>query len=483
MSNKKIDKLFQERFSDFEEAPDKKVWNAIETSLNEKKKSRRVIPIWWQLTGVAALIAVLFAVINPFQEPDVNSSVVDTENVNNKETNTETNSSEADAVFTNGNEDEVVVTEDRENSDSAVLNSEVDEANVVTNTNVSATSNVIVGNRNNEENNGDAIVLKGKLLSEIENETAALANETIDEEETVLEAKVKKEKLILDLLPSKPSEEAIVVADEDDKEQIIKKSIFDEIEENKAEELELVDADKAKWSVGPSVAPVYFNGLGDGSPIDSDFVSNSKSGNVNMSYGMVVSYEISKKLSLRSGVYKVDLGYDTHDISFISSFGGAGKGSIANVDYSKKARSIIVSNEISITADALNSEISFNSPILNGNMSQHLGYIEVPFELDYMLLDKKFGINLIGGFSSLFLLDNAITLESEGLVTEIGEANNINTINFSTNAGVGLHYKISPKTVFNVEPMFKYHLNTFNRTSGDFKPFSLGVYSGIKLKF
>ena len=64
-----------------------------------------------------------------------------------------------------------------------------------------------------------------------------------------------------------------------------------------------------------------------------------------------------------------------------------------------------------------------------------------------------------------------------------GEANNINSVNFSTNLGLGLDYKFTPKLKFNVEPVFKYQLNTFSNTSGSFNPYSLGVYSGFTLKF
>ncbi|MGS0525680.1 hypothetical protein ACU8V7_11260 [Zobellia nedashkovskayae] len=38
MSKKNIDNLFQEKFRDFEEVPDEKVWNAIEASLDKKKR-------------------------------------------------------------------------------------------------------------------------------------------------------------------------------------------------------------------------------------------------------------------------------------------------------------------------------------------------------------------------------------------------------------------------------------------------------------
>ena len=116
-------------------------------------------------------------------------------------------------------------------------------------------------------------------------------------------------------------------------------------------------------------------------------------------------------------------------------------------------------------------------------MVQQLGYIEVPLEVNYALLDKKFGVDLIGGVSSLFLVNNSVLLESNELVTEMGEANNINSLNFSANFGMGLNYHFTPKFRFNVEPVFKYQLNTFSNVSGNFQPYSIGVYSGFTFKF
>ena len=104
-------------------------------------------------------------------------------------------------------------------------------------------------------------------------------------------------------------------------------------------------------------------------------------------------------------------------------------------------------------------------------------------EFNYAILDKKLGVNLIGGVSSLFLVDNMVSLESGGLVTDIGQANNVNDVNFSTNVGIGINYEFSQNLQLNVEPMFKYQLNTFTETAGDFRPYAIGVYSGVRYRF
>ena len=266
-----------------------------------------------------------------------------------------------------------------------------------------------------------------------------------------------------------------------------KQSIFDVIAQQ--EEEAVVENSNSKWSVGPSVAPVYFGSTGEGSPIHSDFAPNSKSGSVNLSYGVMVAYDVGKRLKVRSGVHKVNFGYDTNGVSASSSLTGSTNDLIDNISYNRTSRNLVLQSKASIPdtfADAPFIEIAANeTPEVDGNLVQQLGYKEVPLELSYALIDKKFGLNLIGGVSSLFLIegDNSIVLEAENLVTEVGTANNANSLNFSTNIGIGLNYEFSPKVLLNIEPVFKYQLNTFSETAGTFNPFSVGVYSGVSFKF
>ena len=42
---------------------------------------------------------------------------------------------------------------------------------------------------------------------------------------------------------------------------------------------------------------------------------------------------------------------------------------------------------------------------------------------------------------------------------------------------------ISFKVQLNIEPVFKYQLNTFSDTAGNFQPFTIGIYSGLNFKF
>jgi hypothetical protein len=120
----------------------------------------------------------------------------------------------------------------------------------------------------------------------------------------------------------------------------------------------------------------------------------------------------------------------------------------------------------------------------SGSMLQKTGYIEVPVEMSYALLNKKFGIELIGGVSTLFLNQNNVSvITQQGLSANVGEAQNLNNVHFSTNVGVGFKYKFFKSFEASFEPMFKYQVNTFSRDAGNFKPYFIGLYSGVSFSF
>lgn len=506
MSKKNIDNLFQEKFNDFEEIADEKVWDAISASL-DKKKSRKVIPFWWKLGGVAALLAVIFTIIDPFEDRiDVAPTLTDTEKVekenssdkeDNKTIPLEETSKEAiqvantDAAKTNGESN----APENQEVDKAKTNRDEKQIDFVASKNSEAKASQLStsdSGKTVQKNKANAIS-EDKQTSEnsIESNGAVVEIDKRKSEENLkkeAEKNLLNEKLNID----NSIEEGVtnVIDEKKDEELEIeskKKSIFDEIEKQKNDEEAIVENSKNKWSVGANLAPVYFNSFGEGSPIDPAFNTNSKSGELNMSYGLSVAYGVSKKLSIRTGINRVDFGYDTNEVEFSASLQGSLSGRLNNVNYSEAAENVVIEsksdNSFAFADNKGASDVLANDIPRNGIVAQEFGYIEVPVELDYALVDNRFGVNLVGGVSTMFLTNNSVALNGSNETIELGEANNLNSMNFSTNVGFGLNYKFTPKLRLNVEPIFKYQLNTFSDTSGNFNPFSIGVYSGLNFKF
>jgi len=58
---KNLDRLFQENLKDYEVAPPKKSWNAIEKRLKNDSR-KRIVPFWLKLSSIAALLVLFFTV-------------------------------------------------------------------------------------------------------------------------------------------------------------------------------------------------------------------------------------------------------------------------------------------------------------------------------------------------------------------------------------------------------------------------------------
>lgn len=486
MGEKNLDKLFQEKFKDFSEVAEEKVWQRISMTL-DKKKSRKIIPFWWKVGGVAAVLAFLLFAINPFEGTRDEESPVIT-NVQKSESE-KTPQDEQQSLKNIAPSEDELVDENRQTDlngsdemisqknakDNAIVSSDTSrkESSAIKSTDTkNDTGKIVKREEVLQPGQNDRPVTSGVDVFKNERDAPIASNKSVEEKGDNLQPDaIEKDTPMV----SETNEEAI--AQTDQKEE--KKSIFDEINDDEIEET--LENSNGKWAVGANVAPVYFNSFGEGSPIHSSFVANSKSGDISMSYGLSVSYQISKKLRIRSGISKVDYGYNTNDVEFSSSLISSTNGEITNIDYARTSENLVV--ESSKSNNSLVQKDAFAAITRNGEMAQQFGYLEIPMELNYALIDRRFGVDVIGGVSSLFLVDNAVALNSGELTTDVGKANNINNVNFSTNIGFGLNYKVTPRIQMNVEPVFKYQLNTFSNTSGNFQPFSIGVYSGLSYKF
>ncbi|MEC8831790.1 MAG: outer membrane beta-barrel protein [Bacteroidota bacterium] len=485
MGKKNLEQLFKESFQNFQQTPDEKVWSSIEASLDNKKQKKRVIPIWWGLGGIAAALAILLMIINPFENgPEQEQIISDTDTIEVPEGSSDSEKMNGETFSAPTNSQKV-----QEGIANTSKSDDLDDNSVRTNArkqngndNSPLVNKSLVASNNNDSAKEDEKNKGGnRTTNVISSDQNAESSNTALAENTVKTNKPKE-----DGVTGAEANETLIAQNKENSEEAVKQSIYDAIEEQNELKEAITENKNGKWSVGPSLAPVYFDAAGTGSPVGSDFTSNSKSGKLNLSYGLTVAYELGKKLKIRSGVHRVDYGYNTNDVVFSSTLRAASTDKIANIDYNTTSTSIVVQSKDNAkdSPSLASKEIALSeAPSLDGKMVQQLGYIEVPLELNYALVDRKFGVDLIGGVSSLFLVDNAVLLESNSLVTEMGEANNINSLNFSANLGMGLNYKFSPKIRINVEPVFKYQLNTFSNVSGNFQPYSIGVYSGFSFRF
>jgi len=478
--NKKIDRLFQEKFKDFEVTPDKSVWKSINANLNKKKKERRLIPLWWKLSGIAAGIILLIAIGSYFAKDSGTTQ---------PETLVETPSNEVNSEIKN---DPNTTLEDLDSQSTLVETPTNTNLNSKIESNLTAKSNqekITLSNHSNKKleskqglNKNNTALLNSSIIANSQEESQNKSNSLGQSKEKINLLEDATDTNYNAITQSNITPEA---EDNVDKAVVEEKlnDLNDAIASNETEEEIKPEVEPIKrWSINPNVAPVYFNSFGDGSTIHSQFINNSKSGKINMSFGVNASYALNNKLSVRTGVSKVNLGYSTNNVAILTGTvsGFLNENLYKNIAFSNSNNSVMFLN--------INQSVSLDFPTalpnkIKGEIDQEIGFIEIPFELQYKLLDNKFGMSVIGGVSTLFLNNNELFSLLDGEKTLIGKATNINKTSFSANFGVGMNYNITKKINLNIEPTFKYQLNTFDDTSGDVKPYFIGIYSGIKYKF
>jgi hypothetical protein len=542
---KNIERLFQEKFKDFEAIPPENSWEIIASRLNEKKKKKRVIPFWFQLSGIAASLIIVGTLIWNYQSEksaliqDNNNTIVSEDaniKINNNAnsgienaaiTSSESNelnqnTSEKNKLEENSNQNKintnsitksknavVSISKSNKKNNSTLSSFTNSKGNIVDNTkgnkisknkknsaknnDILTSNNELIGNENVLDNSNDKNLVthqKKKSIDKTNNkdinsdkidvffekdnkETTLTNNTNADLKEnngsnTIVastEISTKDSTLVAKIAEEKNPLEELLAAKEEGKNE-------DEKEKEK----------RSKWAISSNAAPIYFNSMAEGSSLDQQFKNNAKNYSTTLSYGIGGSYMVSNKVSIRTGINNINLSYSTNDVMYQTKLNSAVNNNIPTISRNSNGSNVIFESKNAIK-NTLSGDIENVSINNSGSIKQDLSYLEVPVELSYKIIDKKIGIEVIGGMSTLFLNNNTISLVTDGMEMNVGKANNLNNIHFSSNVGLGFKYSFWKNFNATFQPMFKYQIKTFSENSGNFKPYFIGLYSGISFSF
>ncbi|MBT8295951.1 MAG: porin family protein [Gramella sp.] len=475
---KNIDRIFQENFKDFEREPNEELWGNISSRLDKKEKKKTLlIPLWMKVGSVAAVMALIISsLLFTTNESPVSS---DPEVVFEKPQQTSQDkkpSDSQDEIDKNtSTQDQVVFEHDQELKDGNTSHSN-NRSSSITSTKPSSNS------KSKQESGKPSPSTKGLINnSRIVVEKITPSSSEIRKEKRLFQPEgdrkinldeIALEEILLD------STETILYSEENNAlaELAAKK-------ENSDEDETIIEKPKSQnIRLSTFAAPVFYKNIGSGNELSNQFSNNSSSSEVTFSYGVKVAYELTERLRIRTGISKINISNNIQDISYSPTASAVALENVSPTEDNIDIRSNTFGSG-EIPAVNPESDNSLTSMIFTpGEINQQLGYIEVPLELEFSLIDKKFGLNLIGGGSSLFLDNNQVDLLSGENRTKLGKASNINNTSFSTNIGLGIDYQLTDKFSFSVEPIFKYQINTFNNVD-NVQPVNFGVYSGLNFRF
>lgn len=427
---KKIDKVLQDRFHNLEISPPPESWEVIAAALPKKKK-RRVILLWYEMAGVAAVLTLVITLYNSFFTIKTGDDIPGV-------------TFETKGSPYNYNWDFYDV-QDALLDSIQTLNLSKPAIKIITTelTNISQSGDI---------ENKDRNLAKTQITANNHSQHTSITNKEpgsieLNNKENIIEEQVGTPTVAV----TKESTETDTGVD------LVE---YLNNQKDRDKDIPLVENTSSKrLSVRTTAGAVYFDNFGKGNSLDPQYSTNSTSGDFTMVYGVNLAYKLSPNLSIRTGVNKVQLSHNTNNIDF----------------------------EVALLSESLNPN-EIITPLLttpgssNGHLNQTLEYIEIPLEVEFAVLDKKVGINFIGGVSTFFLDSNMISHHTSMSKTELGEANNLNSLSYSANFGLGFNYNFSPEFQFNLEPIFKYQLNTYTNGEG-LNPYIFGIYSGFTFKF
>lgn len=482
--NNDLDKLFRDKLQNLKVSPPEGTWEAIAEKLPSEKKRRPVVLWWW---SAAAVFLILFSAgAFYWLNGEDNSTIQIVETENTTKPSTKANQNNIIAVESDSK---------HEPSKQLITNEDLDVETIRSTSNDkvvadASSQKTIQSSKDNSINRArinnstePKLGLDNKSGTDSDSKTKIAKSEQIDiNEEQELDTSTNKNTQIA-VNEQEVEDEATESKTQPEVTSLVEdNTLF--AEENRSDKS---DAKNSKWSVGPQVAPVYYNSMSGGSSLDQQFDNSSKNGGLNMSLGVQVAYEINDNWKVRSGINRMNVGYATNNVQVGYSDPNLAINSIhyngANVDGGVVVTAFSNDNLSSIESSEFSNRVQILSLEGNTQLKQNITYLEVPIEIERKIIESNFEWSIIGGVSSLFLTDDDIHLSNkeEGYNYSIGTANNLEKASFTTNIGMGFGYKFSKSINLQLEPMFKYQLNAYKNGVG-FKPYIFGVYTGINWK-
>jgi hypothetical protein len=253
-----------------------------------------------------------------------------------------------------------------------------------------------------------------------------------------------------------------------------------------------------RWTIAALVSPTYYTSFNSGSNEAATQLMSGEQPLISYAGGLALSYKINRRLSVQSGLYYSSFG---NELSGITSFGGFQQYDNTKGDHNFEVLTmngtVYTSNADVFLLDNLSSQrvvsrisndvfdpAKANLQYLDNSLRQNFSYLELPFVLKYKVVDRAIDFNIIGGLSSNILVTNSVYANLGGTKYPVGKTEGLNMITFSSSLGMGMEYSLTNNLSLNLEPTFRYYLNSFSEIPGmRVHPYSFGLFSGVSYKF
>jgi hypothetical protein len=464
---KNIDELFREKLLNYEQEPPAYLLENILNGAAGVRRKRKIV--FWRIAGVAAALLLAFVAgwqVNYLNRETVNQSVVVGKIAAPEIKSAITVVPETKNKLDNHQETKVAA---NETTNKPVFDKAIQKASRISLQKKSTPSETMVTAKTNEYDFLYPIKTRSRLISNNDhfaNELHEMKVSNINNELTIDQQIIAQNKIKLQALNE--------------------------------------NVKSGRWLVGAQVSPAYSVARSSHSQqYASNMINSNSSAPVELGGGISVEYKSGKRWSVQSGVYYAGLGQTSGNSSSNSSNGNdLMYANVGSANFNTPVNFDAQSSKMSMNSTAgviefssIPSGIVLGTNIEDKTMAsavvvsdaqfiQNFQYIEIPLYLRYTVLDSRFDVELLGGLSSNVLVGNQTYMESSSGKSLVGKTRDMQLMNYSGTLGVGLKYGVSKRIFLNLEPRIKYYLNSLNNNADvSYKPYTIGVYTGISYQF
>lgn len=458
MNKNNIDIIFNNGLSNYTEQPPAHIWDSVESHMDNARKKRTAI-ILWRATDAAAVVCIVFLSSLYFNTLNTTSTVTVTNNIISpyqstpqqaeQINNSSSRSKNLTSKHTLKHESQLNSTQQQNTPNNYTL-ATIKHNNKTTKLNTHGSSNIQASYTNNP-------------LSEV--------------------TKIAKQEV--DLLNNSPIIASYILYSNNNvniTRNAIDLIFGDDFSNTKKEKAFTIA------SIGGQLSPSYAN------KYSSKNEAQNESGLTSLTGGLNLNIKTRKKWQIETGLYFAQIGQkfsNSSEISYDAITISTATNTTGTLDMQNSLGEIYLSENIGVQLDKTSSSIeTFDSQTTTFSTSydlsiqQELNYLKIPFLLRYNIIEKEYIFAVKGGVSSNFLIGNNVYDVSGSSKNNIGSTANINSFCYTTTVGFGFKTPIYKSFEINMEPQFSYYANSISNASNyDYKPYSIGIFTGISYQF
>ena len=466
LEENKLDDLFRERLKSFSPEPPPDMWNRISKEMDRKKNVRRMIVYRWM--GVAAVL--LLAMITGILVTQ-NDSTLPVKDISKQISLKPEEKSE-------NLQDQKTI--------------EIDRNKVEVNRNKSSETVAHKTARVKSHSKADSVYpVDNPKLERVDYLAVTTGMNLVHNPEEILISSLSDYSIIIRRDEKMP----VTIQSPVDEQKLL--AYESGIRSNKMEKT------AAEWKVGIQLAPAYSShASGYSSDYARAMTTTSKSAQTGIGGGISVQVKTSRRWTIESGLYYSRNGDNSSssghlfaaNADYINLASGNNK-YYSNAVVLKEGQMIMNSTagviHFSQTPDnaklisGAESAIGMNTVLLmSSDFSQVFDFMEVPITARYRVIEGKIALELLSGLSTNLVVGNQVLMGNTSSRVVIGKTEDISSLGFSGMAGFGIIYPLSKRISITIEPRASYWLTSLNNSSAvDFRPWRIGIYSGLTFGF